>query len=233
MTPEEFLRLMEENQDGKFREFTVKILNTPLEVIGVRMPVMRKAAKEICKGDWESFISHSSDIYEFNLVKGLVIATAKMPQEERLDLTREFVREILDWSVCDTFCGAWKTEKGHEEDLWNYCVNLLDSPKEFEMRTGAVMMMDKFIDNEHIDSMLALLTRDVPSTGYYWDMGCAWALSFCYIKYPDRTEDEIFSGRLSDDILRMTVYKVRDSYRVSDERKKALKERYQAFKAKA
>jgi hypothetical protein len=62
-------------------------------------------------------------------------------------------------------------------------------------------------------------------------MGCAWALSFCYIKYPDMTEEEIFSGRLSPEVLRMTVYKVRDSFRVLDERKKALKERYQAFRA--
>jgi len=229
VTPEEFLRRMEENKDEKFRDFTVRILNTPLEVVGVRMPVLRKTAKEICRGDWRSFVSRSSDVYEFNIVKGLVIATAKMSPEERLSLTEGFVPEILDWSVCDTFCGTWKLEKGYEPELWDYCVSLLDSWKEFPMRVGAVMMMDKFIDDEHIDRMLALLTRDLPGTGYYWDMGCAWALSFCYVKYPDETEKQIFSGRLSDDVLRMTVYKIRDSFRVPDERKASLKRRYREF----
>ena len=93
------------------------------------------------------------------------------------------------------------------------------------------MMMDKFIDDAHIERILNLLTKERASPGYYWDMGCAWALSYCYIKFPDETEEAIFSGRLSPDILRMTVYKVRDSFRVPDERKKALKERYLAFRA--
>ncbi len=229
MTPEEFSRLMEENRDDKFREFTSKILNTPLEVIGVRMPVMRAAAKRIVKEDWEGFISQPTMSYEHCLVKALVLATAKMGPMERLERTKSFIPEIRDWSVCDTFCGAWKV-KGAEDALWDYCVSLLDTGREFPMRVGAVMMMDKFIDDAHIKKMLGLLTEERASTGYYWDMGCAWALSFCYIKYPDMTEEEIFSGRLTPEILRMTVYKVRDSFRVPDDRKKELKERYQAFR---
>ena len=230
MTPEEFNRLMEENRDAKFHDFTVRILNTPLDVIGVRMPVMRAAAKSITKEDWEGFLTQPTMNYEHCLVKALVLATAKMDPAERLERTKSFIPEIRDWSVCDTFCGAWK-HKGIEDELWDYCVSLLGTGQEFPMRVGAVMMMDKFIDDAHIGRMLELLTAERASTGYYWDMGCAWALSFCYIKYPGMTEEEIFSGRLSPEVLRMTAYKVRDSFRVPDERKKALKERYQAFRA--
>ena len=230
MTPEEFNGLMEENSDSKFHDFTVRILNTPLDVIGVRIPVLRSVAKSIIKEDWDGFLAQPTMSYEHCLVKALVLATAKMDGKERLERTKTFIPEIRDWSVCDTFCGAWK-QKGIEDALWDYCVSLLGTGEEFPMRVGAVMMMDKFIDDGYIDRMLELLTAERASTGYYWDMGCAWALSFCYIRYPDKTEEELFSGRLTPEILRMTVYKIRDSFRVPDERKKALKERYQAFRA--
>ncbi len=230
MTPEEFSHVLEENKDGKFRVFTTRILNTPLEVVGVRVPVLRKTARSIIKEDWEGFLEQPTSNFEHCLVKALVLATAKMDGRERLERTKTFLPEVRDWCVCDTFCGAWK-ERGIVDELWDYCVSLLGTGEEFPMRVGAVMMMDKFIDDDHIDRMLELLTDERASTGYYWDMGCAWALSFCYISYPDKTEEAIFSGSLSPEILRMTVYKVRDSYRVSDERKKHLKERYTAFRA--
>lgn len=82
------------------------------------------------------------------------------------------------------------------------------------MRVGAVMMMSQFLDDDHIGDILGLLTSPRESPGYYWEMGCAWALSFCYIEYPGRTEKELFSGGLSEPILTMTVGKIRDSYRV-------------------
>lgn len=88
------------------------------------------------------------------------------------------------------------------------------------MRVGAVMMMSKFICDGRIDAVLRELTTPRESPGYYWDMGCAWALSFCYAAYPERTEREIFSGRLPSAILGMTVGKIRDSRRVPDGSKK-------------
>ena len=231
MTPEEFYALMEENSEEKFRDFTVRILNTPLDVIGVRVPVLRKVAKEICKDDWEGFLRQPTMNFEHCFVKALVLATAKMDPIERLERTRAFLPEIRDWSVCDTLCGAWKTKPEIMDNLWDFCTEMLSTDREFPMRIGAVMMMDKFIDDDHINNMLALLTADRRSTGYYWDMGCAWALSFCYIKYPDETEKAIFSGTLDTEILRMAVYKVRDSFRVSDDRKRTLKQRYAEFRA--
>lgn len=231
MTPEEFYALMEENSEEKFRDFTVRILNTPLDVIGVRVPVLRKVAKEICKDDWEGFLRQPTMNFEHCFVKAIVLATVKMDGKERLERTRAFLPEIRDWAVCDGFCGAWKMSRDIKDDLWSFCVEILSSGEEFPMRVGAVMMMDKYIDDDHINDMLALLTEKRKGTGYYWDMGCAWALSFCYIRYPDATEEALFSDTLDPEILRMSVYKVRDSYRVSDERKKALKQRYSEFRA--
>ena len=86
------------------------------------------------------------------------------------------------------------------------------------------MMMTHFIDEDHIEAMLDKLVS-CPRCGYYLDMGVAWALSFCYIKFPERTEKAIFDGRLESDVLNMTVRKIRDSFRVSREDKERLKGR--------
>jgi len=233
MTPEEFMDFVYANQDTKYRDFHTRIANTPLEVNGVRVPILKKLAKEICKEDWRSFTNQDTLCFEHCLVKAVVIATAKMDGDERMELTRSFVPEIVDWAVCDTFCGSWKLPakdiKLHEK-LWDFCLEYLETGEEFPMRVGAVMMMDKFIDDNHIDDMLRLLTMERASPGYYWDMGCAWALSFCYIRYPEKTEKAIFSGTLSDVILGMTVGKVRDSFRVSKETKDSLKRRLKEFR---
>lgn len=229
MTPEEFDEFLRSNSEEKFKGFTEKLINTSLDMVGVRVPILRKAAKEISKGDWRDFLTWEMRSYEQCFVKGVVIASAKMCQEERLELSDRFLPEITDWSVCDSFCGSWKVERGKEDALWDWSADLLDTGEEFRMRVGAVMMMDHFIDDAHIGRMLDLLTAERRSPGYYWDMGCAWALSFCFIRYPDETEEAMFRGTLSTEILRMTVNKVRDSYRVPDDRKKALREHLNRF----
>ena len=233
MTPEEFESVLERNKDPNFREFTKKILNTPLRVIGVRTPAMRKIAKDICREDWRSFLKTETESFEQCFIKGVVIATVKIPQNERLALSKSFLPEIVDWAVCDAFCGSWKTDSAEKENLWDWAESLIGTGSEFPMRAGAVMMLNHFIDDAHIERILDILTAERKSTGYYWDMGCAWALSYCYIEYPDRTEEALFSGRLTPEILKMTVYKVRDSFRVPDERKSALKERYRKFTGKS
>ena len=86
------------------------------------------------------------------------------------------------------------------------------------------MMMTHFIDEAHIDKMLDKLVS-CPRCGYYLDMGIAWALSFCYIRFPEKTEQAIFDGRLEYEVLNMTVRKIRDSFRISKEDKDRLKDR--------
>ncbi|MCL2333218.1 MAG: hypothetical protein FWC52_00275, partial [Candidatus Methanoplasma sp.] len=72
------------------------------------------------------------------------------------------------------------------------------------------------------DMVLELLTTKY-NPGYYYKMGAAWTLSYCYIKYPDRTEPMLFGGPLDSDIRNMAIRKITDSFRVSKEDKARLK----------
>ena len=225
MNGDEIDAYLRELAEPDFREFTCKLMPGTDNVLGVRVPELRKIAKQISKGDWREFLGYPSKTFEHTMVRAFVIATAPMDMDERLSLTDRFIPEVTNWAINDSFCNSWKIgTKDDPEKLWDYCLALVDRHEEFPSRVGAVMMMTHFIDEAHIDKMLDKLVS-CPRCGYYLDMGIAWALSFCYIRFPEKTEQAIFDGRLEYEVLNMTVRKIRDSFRVSKEDKDRLKDR--------
>lgn len=207
-----------DNSDKKLNEFNKKIIPGIENSLGVKTPVMRRIARDILRDDWRAFLEQPPVYYEDKILRALVIAKAPMDTEERIAMTEAFLLEIDNWAVCDILCGSWKIEKGKEQILWNFCLDLIEKNTEFEMRVGAVMFLNHFIDDDHIDEVLRILSKTT-NDGYYYKMGSAWALSFCYIKYPEKTEP-ILVNRLPDEkTARMAVQKVCDSFRVPEESK--------------
>lgn len=225
MNGEELDTILRSMAEPKYADFSRKMTPGCGELLGVRVPKLRAIAKDICKEDWREFLTYPSRSFEHTMIRAMVIATAKMDVDERLALTEKFVPEVRNWAVNDCLCCSWKLGKREDhEKVWKFCVDLLDRHEEFPSRIGAVMMMSLFIDEEHIDEMLDRLVSE-PRCGYYLDMGVSWALSFCYIKFPEKTEKAIFDGRMEYTVLSMTVRKIRDSFRVGEESKERLKMR--------
>ena len=59
--------------------------------------------------------------------------------------------------------------------------------------------------------------------GYYVRMAVAWALSFCFVKFPEQTMAFLHHCHLDDFTFRKTIQKIGESYRVSEDMKKAVK----------
>ena len=162
--------------------------------------------------------------YEENILQALVISNAKMDTDERLAFTKEFVPKINNWAVCDIFCGDWKVTSSEKNKLWDYCLELIKTGEEFPMRVSAVMMLGHFLEDDYIDTVLSILSSAYHE-GYYFKMGSAWTLSYCFIKYPDKTEPFLFLPSLDKEIRNKAVQKICDSYRVDEETKTKLKEK--------
>ena len=92
-----------------------------------------------------------------------------------------------------------------------------------EMRFAAVMMLCHFISEEYIDGVISELDS-AKNDAYYYMMAKAWTLSVCFVKFPEKTMDYLQKGTLDDITLRMTVRKIRESYRVSDDLKRRVRE---------
>jgi len=213
---------LEKNSDPSYLEFNSKIVPTSYNMYGVRMPTIRDLAKKICKEDWRAFLKEDWNSQEECMIRALVIANAKMDTNERLEHTRAYIPEIDNWALCDIFCGDWKVKKTERGQLWELCIELINTNREFEMRVSVIMMLAHFLDIEYIDDVLAILEK-YDHEGYYYRMGAAWTLSYCFIKFPAKTESVLFSEKLNKDTRNKAVQKISDSYRVDKGEKQRLK----------
>jgi hypothetical protein len=98
-------------------------------------------------------------------------------------------------------------------NTWNkFIESCLCSKKEFTIRFGILMLINKYIDHQ-IDYALQLLKK-VDCNKYYVRMSVAWLLSTAAIKYFNKVL--IFCKSCKDNvILKMTLRKMKDSYRIS------------------
>lgn len=211
--------------DEKYRQFHKKLIpGVETNFLGVRVPELRKMAKQIIKGDWRTFLAEyeSSDVYECIMLYGMVLAGAKCPFEEKLENVKKFVPKIDNWAVCDVVCGELKDIKKNMPAAFEFIKPYLRSDKEYELRFALVVLMQYFITEEYIDTVLDIYGR-VRHDGYYVKMAAAWGISVCFVKFRDKTLDFMKTCDMDKFTYNKAIQKIRESYRVSDEDKEMLR----------
>lgn len=223
MTHSEIASLLHQNADPIYNQFNSRIAATPQPTIGVRIPILRNLAKEILRDKPLDFI-HTYPVrhHEELLVKGFVIAQLKTDLDTWLNYVDAFVPTIDCWAVCDCFCSTLKRTKKAQAEFWPLIVNYLHSEREFEVRFAVVMMMCYYLDDAHIDRTLDCWSG-IHSDYYYVNMGVGWGLATAFAKQRNKTLAAMLQPNLSPDILKKTVQKCRESFRISAEDKELLK----------
>ncbi len=216
-------RLLEEAQEG-YKKFNSTLIPNIDNVLGVRIPVLRKIAKQIYSScDWKSFVSSNDNEYmELTMLQGFVIGLIKDDPENILMYVKDFVPKIDNWAVCDTFCSSLKFTLKHKNLVWHFIQQYLKSSKEFEIRFGVVMLLSYFIDEQHIDDVLKILDK-IKHEGYYAKMAVAWAVSICLVKQQQKTLDYLKKSNLDNWTYNKSIQKAIESYRISDELKNILR----------
>lgn len=74
------------------------------------------------------------------------------------------------------------------------------------------------IDEDYIDTTLELLQQAV-HPGYYVKMAVAWALSVCYVQFPEKTLACMREGQFDDFTYNKALQKITESFRVDKEEK--------------
>ena len=207
-----------ENAEPDYAAFSSKLIPGKEGIIGVRIPTIRNIARSIVKDDWEAFLRDTPENFEEEMLRGIVIATAPMDTDRRLELTETHLDIIDNWSTCDSFCSSWKVPKKDSSKVYDYFASLIDSGTEYRMRVSVIMRMGHFLDDVHISDILEDIVT-YKHEGYYYNMGAAWALSFCYIKFPELTEEALKDPKMDDWVCNKSIQKICESYRVSDELK--------------
>ena len=214
---------LEKFGEEKYKKFSSALIPNVDNILGVRLPVLRKIAKEIAKADWEFFIKNHKEKYmEDTMLLGFVLAYIKEDFDKMLKLTADFVPKINNWAVCDTFCSGLKFVKKDKAAAFKFLAPYLKSKDEYELRFGVVMLLSHFIEPDFIDEILEILFN-IKSDYYYAKMAVAWAISICYIKFPKKTLKYLKKNDLDDFTHNKSISKIIESYRVSKEDKDNLR----------
>jgi len=209
-----------ELQDEKYREFNSKLLPNINNILGVRVPDLRKLAKELAQNDWQNY--RDDLYYEEIMLQGLVIGYAKIDADKKLQLLREFIPKIDNWGTCDIVCSNLKFITQNKEMAWDFIQPYLNSKNEFDVRFGIVILLNYFIDDKYIDKILKILDK-IKHDGYYAKMAVAWALSICFVKYWDKTLEYLQTSNLEKWTFNKTIQKTCESYRITTNQKDFLR----------
>ncbi|MDD6798736.1 MAG: DNA alkylation repair protein [Clostridia bacterium] len=203
--------------------FNSKLVPGSKPILGVKIPELRKMAKQIAKQDYKKFLTeYPEEYYEHELLKAFVIGYAKDDFETVIKYADEFVPKIHDWAVNDAFCQTFSIARKNREETWEWLSKYVTSDAEFPQRVVAVLLMSHFLVDEYIDRVLECMNR-LKYDGYYTKMGVAWCVATAYAKYPGKTLEFLKDNELDDWTYNKSIQKMAESFRVSDEDKKMLK----------
>lgn len=224
--PEDYqaiLRHFASLSDEAYKRFNESLIPGAVTAYGVRIPEIRAAARQVIKKDPQGFLAVSRPgSFEEIMLRGMVIAGMKLPMEERLPLAEDFLPLIDNWAVCDTFCSSFRLKSSQDRDLmWSFLRPLFTHSQEFFARFAVVMFLGHFVTEDTVDEGLALL-ESMPQTAYYVRMAAAWAISVCYVKFPEFTLPLLRRRTLAPFTQNKAIQKIRESRRVPGEDKDML-----------
>lgn len=218
-TYDKFLSYLVNIGDSKTKEFNSKIINTKYEMLGIKIPVLRTIAKDISNSNIYDFLNIvGSHYYEEVMIHGFVLQYIK-DSNVFLDYFYKFLPKIDSWGISDSCIASYKIMK--KEDFSDIAYSLILDSHEFYIRVGYLILLDYYIDEEHIDNIISLSLKE--SEYYYVNMAISWLLSVCFIKFRLKILDLLKSKKLSTFVQNKTISKIRDSYRVSKEDKELIK----------
>lgn len=210
-------------KDDKYKEFQAKLVPNidPDTILGVKTPEMRQIAKDIFNSkEKDAFLKDlPHKYYEENLVHFFIISMIK-DFDECIREVETFLPYVDCWPVSDQ--ATPRSFKKNHAKLLPYIKKWIKSKHLYTSRFGIRMLMNEFLGEEFKDEY-AKLVASVKSGEYYLKMMVAWYFATALAKNYDETIKYIEERKLDDWVLKKTIQKAVESYRVTDEHKEYLK----------
>lgn len=230
---------LKNNSNSKYKQFQQKIINTKFPIIGIKIPVIRKIANNILKGNANSFLEICKDeSFEEIILKGIVISKLNINFNQRIKVFEKYTDIIDNWAVCDIVTGSLKDFSTNKTDGYEYVLKCIHSSNPWKIRVGIVAMISFFVDELYIEKILShckyisekfskLKTKTSKkhnSPHYYVKMANAWLISVCFAKFPTTTKTFLKTNHIEDETFKMSLQKIIDSHRVSTKDKTYVKQ---------
>ena len=201
-----------------YAEFNKRIVNTNMPVIGVRVPDLRRLARELAPSmsaaDISELLTVQDESFDYVLLCGLLITHTRLDDQTAIDLTKQYLPRVDSWAHIDVFVEKKRRFAG--EVWWDFALECLQSEAEFTVRYGVVSLMTNFLDEAHINQVFAVL-RDITHDGYYVKMALAWLYATAAVNFFELTLAELENGHVDAWTRNKAYQKMRESRRFTPE----------------
>lgn len=192
-------------EDLEYKNFNSKLV-LKNNLIGIRVPILKKIAKELAKGNYKEFISIMNHNYhEEVLIHGLILGYIKDP----MNYFDDYIKYMNDWQSCDTTISNMKYFK-YNQDI-NYIKKYLYH------RVGYVILLNYYTKDEYIDELYNIVDN-YNSDSYYVKMAVAWLLSYLIIYDKNRAVKYLKKSKLDDYTYNKGIQKAIESKKIKDKK---------------
>lgn len=217
----EIRTFLQNNQDVKFAEFHKKLCpDTSYPIEGVRMPVLRRFAKELAKRPSLVF-ENMPQCYEEVMLLGLTAAYRQTSFTDKLPEIRAILPKLDCWAFTDCIAATFRFTEAELDAVWDFCLECLSESHPYTRRFGLVMMLVHLLRSEYLQQVYSAASW-ITDENYYVRMAQAWLLAEVGTHDFAMIEDLLKSGTLEIFTHNKTISKLRDSYRITPEQKEIL-----------
>lgn len=210
-------------QDKAYQQFHSRLVPTlnSKTIIGVRVPQLRKIAKEFMRREECSTFLDTlpHNYYEENMIHGIIISKEKDYQTCVMRLN-QFLPYVDNWAVCDglspTILKAHPKEAEKQLQCW------IKTKETYTIRFGIGMYLSYYLD-EYFKKAHLKQVSDIYSEEYYVNMMIAWYFATALAKQWDATIPYLEKKKLSPWVHNKTIQKAIESYRITNQQKEYLR----------
>ena len=190
--------------DEKYKDFTSRLSTSDtLPRLGIRVPILRKLAKEI---DWREYeIKWHEDV----ILIGLAIGGSDLSPKDKIQELKKLLPYLSAWDQTDIIITVFKIKKKNKDEYLQFFTSLLEDERTFPKRLGIVWLMSNRKELDRDETLEKIINADDEDV-YYISLAVAWAFSFFYIDDP---EIKILLDRLSPKTRKLAERKIRESRR--------------------
>lgn len=223
--------------ESDYKAFNQKLIPTHYEILGIRIPALRRLAKEIAADSGvETYLkSAEHTTYEHIVLYGLVLGYLKEPssKETLLEIIFHYLDPLIlkfdNWAHVDVIISSIKIFKKYPNEVLTHFLPLKTHKGEFTKRTFVVLLMCYYMNETHIDKTLMHLS-EIDQGQYYVDMAIAWAVCEGLVKHYDKTIPLLQQKGSSPEnpfsrfVHNKAIQKARESFRITTQTKAHLSE---------
>ena len=186
------------NKDLEYKKFNERIIPTKYEIVGIRVPILKKYVKSIKK-----YIRTDRKYYEDFLIE--IYSLNYIEDSEKVKTLEELLEYFDNWALVDFTISNLKFK--NLEFLKEFLDKIKNSKKEFIIRYYIGNLMKYYLD-----SSFDIVKRYEDTSFYYVDMMVAWYYQNYYFKV-DKDKITKHLEEINNNIKKYTIRKIKDSIR--------------------